>query len=98
MSVISRVYCIMFLDIIHRPVFIQEHSLSETSSVSWAQLSRFCLNTETESNHRNIVFDNIKRTVFLDEDRTMDNVQKHNICINVPSSQTFRSSLLYVHI
>jgi hypothetical protein len=23
----------------------------------------------------------------------MDNVQKHNICINVPSSQTFRSYL-----
>jgi hypothetical protein len=29
--------------------------------------------------------------VFLDKDRTMDNVQKHNTCINVPSSQTFRS-------
>jgi hypothetical protein len=26
----------------------------------------------------------------LDENRTMDNVQKHNICTNVPSSQTFR--------
>jgi hypothetical protein len=32
--------------------------------------------------------------VFLDKDRTMDNVQKHNICTNVPSSQTFRSYLL----
>jgi hypothetical protein len=30
-------------------------------------------------------------TVF--KDKTMDNVQKHNICINVPSSQTFRSYL-----
>jgi hypothetical protein len=28
---------------------------------------------------------------FLDKDKTMDNVQKRNICINVPSSQTFRS-------
>jgi hypothetical protein len=27
----------------------------------------------------------------LDKNRTMDNVQKHNISINVPSSQTFRS-------
>jgi hypothetical protein len=27
----------------------------------------------------------------LDKNRTMDNVQKRNICINVPSSQTFRS-------
>jgi hypothetical protein len=26
----------------------------------------------------------------------MDNVQKHNICINVPSSQTFRNILLFV--
>jgi hypothetical protein len=29
--------------------------------------------------------------VFLDKDRTMDNVQKHSICTNVPSSQTFRA-------
>jgi hypothetical protein len=32
--------------------------------------------------------------VFLDKDRTMDNVQQHNIFTNVPSSQTFRSYLL----
>jgi hypothetical protein len=31
--------------------------------------------------------------VFLDKDITMDNVQKHNICTNVPSSQAFRSYL-----
>jgi hypothetical protein len=29
--------------------------------------------------------------VFLDQDRMMDNVQKHNISANVPLSQTFRS-------
>jgi hypothetical protein len=29
--------------------------------------------------------------IFLVKDETMDNVQKHNTCINVPSSQTFRS-------
>jgi hypothetical protein len=37
------------------------------------------------------VFCNINRTVFLDKDRTMDEVQKHNIRTNVPSSQIFRS-------
>jgi hypothetical protein len=36
----------------------------------------------------------INRTVFLDEDRAMENIQKHNICTNVPSLQTFRSYLL----
>jgi hypothetical protein len=30
----------------------------------------------------------------LDKERTMDNVQKHNICTNAPSSQTFRSYLV----
>jgi hypothetical protein len=33
---------------------------------------------ETESSPRN-VFWKINRTVFLDKDRTMDNIQKHNI-------------------
>jgi hypothetical protein len=28
----------------------------------------------------------------------MDNVRKHNICINVPSSQTFRSNLFTVNL
>jgi hypothetical protein len=27
-------------------------------------------------------------SLFLDKDRTMDNVQKHNICTNVPLVQT----------
>jgi hypothetical protein len=52
-----------------------------TSSVDWAQLIRFYLKTETESSLRNVVFWNINRTVFLDKDRTMENVQKHNICM-----------------
>jgi hypothetical protein len=34
--------------------------------------------------------------VFSDTDRMMDNVQEHNICTNVPLSQTFRSSLKLV--
>jgi hypothetical protein len=31
---------------------------------------------------------------YLDKNMTMDNVQKHNIRINVPLSQTFRSYCL----
>jgi hypothetical protein len=62
-----------------------------TSSIDWAHLSRLYLKTETESTLRNVVFWKINRTVFLDKERTMDNVQKHNICTNVPSSQTFTS-------
>jgi hypothetical protein len=42
-----------------------------TSSIDWAQLSRFFLKTETESGLRNVMFRNINTT--------MDNVQKHNI-------------------
>jgi hypothetical protein len=72
----------MFLDIIRLPVLVGLDI--RTSSVDWAQLSRFYLKTDTESSLRNVVFCNINRTVFLDKDRTMDNVQKHNICTNVP--------------
>jgi hypothetical protein len=35
--------------------------------------------------------------MFLDIDGTMDNVQKHDICAHVPSSQTFRSHLTKLH-
>jgi hypothetical protein len=40
-----------------------------TSSIDWAQLSRFYLKTETESSLRNVVFCKINRTVFLDKTR-----------------------------
>jgi hypothetical protein len=94
---LKDVWCtnIMFLDIIHRPVYISKHNISETgfclrleigtNSIDRAQLSRFYLKTETESSLRNVVFWNINRT--------MDNVQEHNICTDVPSSQTFRSCI-----
>jgi hypothetical protein len=62
-----------------------------TSSIDWAQLNRFYLKTVTESSLRNVAFWKINRTVFWDKDRTMDNVQQHNICTNVPLSQTFWS-------
>jgi hypothetical protein len=52
-----------------------------TSSIDWGQLSRFYLKMKTESSLRKVMFWNMKRTVFLDKKRTMDNVQKHNICI-----------------
>jgi hypothetical protein len=44
----------------------------------------------TESSFRNVVFWKIHRTDF-DKDKMMDNVQKHNICTKVPTSQTLRS-------
>jgi hypothetical protein len=80
---------IMFLHIIHRPVYLKTPSCC-SSSIDWAQLSRFYLEMETESSLRN-VFWKINRTEFLDKDRTIANVQKHNIYTNIPSSQTFRS-------
>jgi hypothetical protein len=51
----------------------------KTGSIDWAQLSRLYLKTVTDCIFRNVVFWKINRTVFLDKDRTMDNVQKHNI-------------------
>jgi hypothetical protein len=56
-----------------------------TSSIDWVQLSRFYLKTETESGLRNAVFWKINRMVFLDKDRMLDNVQKHNICTHLSS-------------
>jgi hypothetical protein len=40
----------------------------ESSSIDWAQLSRFYLKTETEFSLRNVV---------LNKNRTLTNVQKH---------------------
>jgi hypothetical protein len=51
---------------------------------------------ETESNLQNVVFSKINMMTFLDKDRMMDTVQEHNICTNVPPSQTPRSYLLIV--
>jgi hypothetical protein len=46
--------------------------------------------SETAFRLRNVVLKYVQDDI-VDNDRTMDNVQKHNICTNVPSSQTFRS-------
>jgi hypothetical protein len=56
-----------------------------STSLDWAQLSRFYMKTETESSLRNVM--------FMNKNRMMDNIQKYNIFINVPSSQTLRSYL-----
>jgi hypothetical protein len=46
-----------------------------TSSIDWAQLSRFYLKMETESSPRNVAFWEINMAVVLDKGRTTDNVQ-----------------------
>jgi hypothetical protein len=62
-----------------------------TSSCLYRKVSKFYLKTEAESSLQNVVFCNVNRMVFLDKDRIIDNVQKCNICTNVPLSQTFNS-------
>jgi hypothetical protein len=56
---------------------------TETKHVDSAEMSRFYLKTET------VVYE----TSFSNKSRKMDNVQEINNCINIPSSQTFRSYL-----
>jgi hypothetical protein len=62
---------------------METNSEIKTSSNNWAQLSKFYLKMETESSLQNIVLE-YKQDGVLDKDRMMDNVQKHNICTNVP--------------
>jgi hypothetical protein len=59
-----------------------------TNTISLAQLSRFYLKTETESSLQNVV--------FLNKNRMVDNVQKHNICNGI-STRIFQlmSTLWY---
>jgi hypothetical protein len=90
---------IMFLAIVHRPLFIWKHRPEiRTSSIDWAQLSRLHLKTEAESSLLNVVFWKTNRSVFLGKDRMMNNVQKHNICSNVSSLHTFRCPFLYLSL
>jgi hypothetical protein len=86
---------LIFMKYFGDPRLRQSHFSPEigNNSIDWAKMSRFYLKTETESSFRNVVFCNINRTVFLDKDRKMNNVQKHNICTKVPWSQTF--NLIY---
>jgi hypothetical protein len=54
----------------------------DTSSIDLTQLSRFYLKTEAESRLRNVLKE--KQDGVLDKDKTMDNVQKRNICTSAP--------------
>jgi hypothetical protein len=58
------------------------------------QLSRSYLKTETKSSPKRCFFN--KQDGVSDKDNNAENVQKHNIYTNVPSSQPFRSYLYRV--
>jgi hypothetical protein len=58
-------------------------SKTETSSIYWVQLSRFHLSMQTGFSLRKVL-------------RTMDNVKDCDSCINIPSSQTYRSYFYYL--
>jgi hypothetical protein len=73
---------IMFLDIMHLPLYTSKHNVLEigTNSIDWAQLSRFYWKWTQ----------NPVSETFWSINRKTDNVQKHNVCTNVPPSQTLR--------
>jgi hypothetical protein len=75
----------MFLDIIHRLVHLKKkNNFSETG---------FCLRPQVKPTQ----LDPIDRaSPYLQTPMSVtqeDNIQKHNTCNNIPSSQTFRSYL-----
>jgi hypothetical protein len=88
---------IMFLDIIYRPVFIgnivlfvfQNTKFRRLDSLSNFQVkpSQLGLIDRTSPYFRR---EKYNQEGVLHEKRTMFNVQKHNICTNVPPRQTFR--------
>jgi hypothetical protein len=45
----------------------------------------------------NIIYSNISRAVFSDDDRTNDNAQEYKICTNVPPSQTLNFIWNYLY-
>jgi hypothetical protein len=67
------------------------HGFGDRDSLDWALLSG-PLPEEGDRIRfpKRCVLKNKQGGVF-DKNRTMDNVQEHNICTNVPSSQTSRS-------
>jgi hypothetical protein len=86
-KLLESVIIIIILDITHFPgLYLKQRlgdwilSLRNSSSIDLDQLSMFCLKTETESSLQNAV---------LIKDRTMDNIQNCNNCINGLSSQTY---------
>jgi hypothetical protein len=66
--------------------FYLKHNVSETG---------FCLHLQVEPTQL-VLINRASPCLNLNKNRTMDNVQKHNSCFNIPLSQTFRSYLCYV--
>jgi hypothetical protein len=71
---------IIILDITHRPALYLKRNISETV---------FCLRLQILPTQL-VSLDSLRNIVFEMKDRTMDNVQNYDSCINIPSSQTYR--------
>jgi hypothetical protein len=80
----------MFLDIIHHPFSF----LSKTPFRFYLKTQRFGDLISLHLQVKATQLGPIDRAIVEDENRIIDNVQKHNIWINVPLSQTFRSNLI----
>jgi hypothetical protein len=81
----------------HCAVYFSKHNISETGVCLHLQVKPTQLGPKDGNriqSPKGCVLKN-KQDGVLDKDKTMDNVQKHSICTNVPSSQTFRS---YLHV
>jgi hypothetical protein len=79
----------VFLNIIHRPVFIQnaqETGLALSSGPNWV-----------ESTWRQWQYPVYEMLCVVNKNRMMDNVQKHNNCMDIPSSQTFKSNNVNIY-
>jgi hypothetical protein len=77
------VQLLSFFNIIHRPAFIyllyfRTYGLAQPTGSNWVGFLH-------ENGDR---IQSSKRFVLNKKNRTMDNVQKHNNCVNIPSSQT----------
>jgi hypothetical protein len=85
-----QILCFLTLSIVL--FLIETHNVSETELCLRLQVKPTQLGPIDRDSpypqRQNPVSDTL---YYLNKNRTMDNVQKHNICINVPSSQTFIS-------
>jgi hypothetical protein len=93
----TKLKIITFLDIIHRPVFIQKHNFWETgfclpifrwNLLSWAQsIGPVPIGPSVGFLPEDRDKIQSPKSCVLSKNRTMDNVQKRNIFINLLSSQ-----------
>jgi hypothetical protein len=79
----------MFLDIIHglvyilnRPLYFSDDNVSETE---------FCLRPQAKPTQLGLIDRASPYLQAFKYRKTVDNIQKHDTCSNVPSSQTFKS-------